>query len=155
MKDNKNNEDKEDKKEKKGIWERMFNKKKIKKNKIAVLYLRNNSRAEPMEVESRRGFFEINDKVYHEQRDCMYIMGKERLPLAIIPEWSLFPIGTKKWDDQSMLEKFAECQDHTIRGIRRAELVRMGEKDGGKLNMKAAVIIGIIVIIAIAFMMGQ
>ena len=52
MKENINN--KEEKKEKKGLWDKMFNKNKIKKNKVAVLYLRNNSVAEPMVIESHK-----------------------------------------------------------------------------------------------------
>lgn len=144
----------DDKEKKKGFWSRTFNKNNVKKNKVAIIYLRNNGVAEPMIVESKRGLFEINEKTYHEDSDCIYTISKDRIPLAIIPEWSMIPYGTKRWHDRDALEKFAECQDHVIRGIRRAELVRMGEKDKGQINLKAIIIVGILVIIALAFVLA-
>ncbi len=126
---------KDAKKAKKGIFSFLSSKKLKKPNMVAIIYLRNNGIAETGEVESKRGFFIISGKTYHENRDCIYtIIGKdrERIPLAIIPEWSLIPLGTKRWDDKPMLEKFAELQDHTLRGIRHAELVKMGDKSDSK-----------------------
>jgi len=142
------------KKKKKSFFERLFRKNKLKKpNKVAVVYLRNNGVAEFMEVEVKRGFFNISGRTYHENRDCIYRINKEGIPLAIIPEWNLIPIGTKNWDDKSMQEKFAELQDHAIRGIRHAELVRMGDKDYSKINVKGAIGIGIIIVIITAVIM--
>ena len=143
---------KEDKKKKKGgFWDKVWSKGKLKKpNMVAVMYLRNNGMAEPMEVQVREGFFNIYGRTYHENRDCIWSLTKDRTPFAIIPEWSLIPIGTKRWEDKPMLEKFAELQDHTLRGIRHAEFVRLG--DGKGLNLNAKSIIGFIIlgIIAIA-----
>ena len=127
-----NKEDKKVKKEKKkkGLWEKAFNTKRIeRRGKVAVLLLKDTNRAEPLEIKSRRGFFVVNDKLYHEDRDCVYTMGKDRTPLVIIPEWSLMPIGNKNWEDKPMLEKFSILEDHVLKGIRRAELVRQGDKD--------------------------
>lgn len=136
---------------KKKFWDLMFNKDKIQKQKkVAVVFLKNDRTAVPMEVEPKNGFFNINGKTYHENRDCIYTMTKDRIPLAIIPEWSMIPIGTKFWEDKDMLEKFAELQDHALKGIRHAELVKMGEKDGSrKVNMKVA--FGILIMIIIGF----
>ncbi len=136
------------------IWQKLFKKDIVKKGKTAVLYLRNNGIAEPMEVESKKGFFNIKGKTYHEDRDCTYTITKDRIPLAIIPEWSMIPYGLKKWHDKSLIEKFSELEDHLLRGIRHAELVKMGDKENIKLNTKAMVVIGIIVIIGIAFLVG-
>ncbi len=144
----------EKKKEKKGIWKTAFSDGKLKKKKVAVLFLRNNSRAETYELESKKGFFNIHGRNYHEDRDCVYTMGKERYPLCIIPEWSLIPYGTQKWHDKGMLEKFAELEDHTLRGIRHAELVKMGDRDGVKVNAKTWILIGLAVIIGIAVLLG-
>ncbi len=139
----------------KSLFERWFNIKKLSKPKmVAVIYLRNNGKAEIMEIKSKRGFFNIEGKAYHENRDCVYAVGKERIPLAMIPEWSLIPIGTKKWVDKSMLEKFAECQDHLLRGIRHAELVRMGDKDKSDMDMKKIILWGILGIIIVAVLMN-
>ncbi len=134
------------------LFERIFKKNKLKKpNSVAVIFLRNNGVAQPMELETKNGFFNIEGKTYHENTDCIYtIKDKERTPLAIIPEWSLLPLGTKAWEDHSMQEKFAELQDHTLRGIRHAELVKMGDKGDVKLNAKSLIGLGILAIIVIA-----
>ena len=92
-------------KDKTGFWDKIWNNKKLdKRGTVAVLYLRENGNAEPMEVVSKRGFFNINGRTYHERRDCIYTMSKDRYPLAIIPEWSITPIGTKSWYDRKPQE---------------------------------------------------
>ncbi len=141
---------------KKGFWEKIWNKHKIeKKNHVAIIFLHENGNAEPMEVMSEKGFFQIKGKTYHERRDCIYTLGKERYPLAIIPEWSLTPIGTKGWEEKTMQEKLSILQDHAIKGIRHAERVKSGEDQGGiKLNAKAAIGIAIAAVIVIAVIMS-
>lgn len=138
-----------DKKKKPTLWDKIFNKNKLKKpNMVAVLFLRNNSNAETMEVESKKGFLSIHGRTYHEDSDCIYrLQGK--YPLAVIPEWSLIPFGTKKWHDRDMIEKFSELQDHVLRGIRHAELVKMGESEGKKLTAKQMIGIGLALLIGI------
>lgn len=138
-------------KKKKSLWESLFKKSKLKKpNTVAVIFLRNNGIAEPMEITTRNGFFNIYGKTYHENRDCVYSLTKDRIPFVIIPEWSLIPLGTKRWENKSMLEKFAELQDHALKGIRHAELVKMGEAgEKGKLSAKA--IIGFIILALIGY----
>lgn len=155
LEDIKGDPKKKDKK-KKGFWDKVWNKKKLeKRNTVAVLYLRENGNAEPMEIVSKRGFFNINGKTYHERRDCIYTMNKDRFPLAIIPEWSVTPIGTKSWYDKRPQEIISILQDHCMNGIRHSERVRSGENMGdSKLNMKNIIVIGIIVIVAIAVLMG-
>lgn len=159
-------EDKEDegedkknknKKGKKGLWDKIFNKNKLKKpNKVAVIYLRESGIAEPMELATDiRGFFNINGKTYHEDRDCMYLLGKEKHPFAIITEWSVTPIGRKQWYDQSMQKIFCVLQDHVMKGIRHAERVRSGEKgEGLQFNAKQVILYVILAIIGIAVFMS-
>lgn len=151
-----NKEDFTKRKKRQGFFDKLFNRKKLNKPKrVAVIYLRNNGVAEPIELESKKGFFNIEGHVYHEDKDCIYTITKDRIPLAIIPEWSLIPIGTKRWEDKPMLEKFHECEDHIIRGIRHAELVRMGDKDSStKLDMKKAILIGVGAIVVIAVLLN-
>lgn len=148
----------EKKKEKKklGIWDKLFNKKKLEKpNKVAVIYLRENGNAEPIEVEPKDGMFNIHGRNYHEDSDCSWVFTKERYPLAIIPEGSLIGIGKKSWEDKKLQEKFATLEDHAIKGIRHAERVRMGEGGSGmKLNLKSAILIGIAIIVIIAIFIG-
>ncbi len=143
----------EDKKKKKGKGEvfRSFNKRKMKKpSAVGVYFLRNNGKIEQKEIETKHGFFNIEGKTYHEDADCIF-RNKEGYPIAIIPEWSLVPYGTRKWHDKSMLEKFAELQDHALRGIRHAELVKMGERDGPKISGKA--IVGFIILAIIGMVL--
>ncbi len=150
-------EDKKEEKKKPGIWDKVFNKSKLKKpNKIAVLYLKENGTAQKLETQAdAMGFFNINGKVYHEERDCVYRLGKEKYPLAIIPEWNVTPLGRKSWEDKPMQEKFAVLQDHVMKGIRHAERVRMGERaEGFQLNAKGMVAVGIILIVIVAVVMN-
>lgn len=140
------------KKKEKSVWEKMWSQRKLKKNNtVAALYLRENGMAEPMICVSKNGFFNVYGKVYHERRDCVWTMSKDRIPLILIPEWSLVPVGTKQWQDKSMLEKFAELQDHVLKGIRHAEIVKLNEgKEGMKINPKVAIILLIVAIIGFA-----
>ena len=137
-------------------FDNLFKEKKFKKpNMVAVVYLRNNGTAEPMEMQTKNGFFNINSRTYHERKDCTYILNikNNRLPLAIIPEWSMTPLGTKRWNEQEMHEKFNEFQDHTLRAIRHAEIVR---RTGGieGFDTKKAVGLVILAIIVLAVVMN-
>jgi hypothetical protein len=135
----------------KSLFGRMFKKDKLKKpKKVAVIYLRNSGIAEPIEIETKKGFFNIDGRTYHERRDCTYTVTKDRIPLAIIREDDLIPMGTKQWEDKTLREKFAELQDHTLRGIRHAELVKMGDKDRGNVDLRKIIGFGILGIIIIA-----
>ena len=156
MNNNKADEVKKQKEDKKGLWDKIWNRKKLDKHgKVAVLYLRENGTAEPMEITSERGFFNIHGKTYHERRDCIYTMDKERYPLAIIPEWSVTPIGTKTWYDRKPQEIISILQDHCMKGIRHAERVRSGENMyNSKVNLKNAIVLGIAIIIGVAVLMG-
>ena len=151
---------KETKKKKREIlkwWSKNFNKTKLKKsNKIAVIYLRNNGNADLMELESKNGFFNIEGKPFHEDRDCIYTITKDRLPLAIVFEWDMLPIGTKKWDDQDMRDKFSQLETHVLKGIRHAELVKLGGGSGDekKFTVKQAIIWGIAGIVAVAVLIN-
>lgn len=142
-------------KSKPGVWDKSFNKKRLAKNhKVAILYLTNNNRAIPMELEPKNGFFNIKGKSYHEREDCTWVLGKQRIPLAIIHESQIIPEGNDRWLEKSIKEKFLEVQTHAMKGIRHAELVRMGEKEGKPLNLKAIILVGIGIIIAIAIWQG-
>ncbi len=138
------------------IWDKAFSKRKLKnQKKVAVLYLRDSGNAETYEIEPKQGFFSIRGKTYHERRDCTYVMGKERFPLAIIPESNMVPIGKKEWYEKSLQETFSNLQDHLIKGLRHAERVRMGESNLDKqLNMKQVIVWGLLGIIVVAVLVG-
>lgn len=141
---------------KKSFWDNIWKKKRLEKtNTVAVLYLRENGNAEPMELQSREGFFEIEGKTYHERKDCIFTMSKERTPLAIIREWSMFPMGKLEWEERDIQTKVSICQDHLIKGVRHAERVRQGEGFGqNKINLKTGILIGLGTIILLAVVLG-
>lgn len=132
---------------KKAFWDRKWRKSKLKKpQNVAIIYLRNNGRAEALVIKSEDGLFNIYGKTFHEDTACIYTLGKDRIPLAVIQEWNMIPIGTKEYQDKSIFQKISELQDHAIKAFRRAELVRMSqERERGQLNWKA-ILLGIIVL---------
>ena len=144
----------QDRKSKKGNekdtwWSKSFNKKRLNKaSKVAIVYLRNNGNVDLLEQETRNGFFNINGKSYHEDTDCTYTLTKDRFPLCVIREWDTLPLGTKKWDDEDIREKFAKLETHVLNGIRHAELVKSGGiKEGPNISMKQMIIWGIAAIV--------
>ncbi len=139
------------KKKKKKTWGDLFNKKKLDKGFVAVLFLKNNRNAELMELKPKNGFFNIGGRTYHEQRDCIYTITKDRVPLVVVIENNLFPVGTKDWEEKTIQQKFAEFQDHVLKGIRHAELVRSDSERGPKMNPK--IIIGFIIAAIIGYAM--
>lgn len=146
--------DPKEKKKNDNTWSKFLKTNKVKKdNQVAVLFLRNNSRAEPYILTPKDGMFEIAARSYHERSDCKYSVrfGKDIVPLAVIREKDLKPIGNKDWDDLSIEAKLAELQYHVIKGIRTAEIVRV-EGNDKKMDMKTIVIIGIIAVVALVFL---
>jgi hypothetical protein len=143
----------EKKKEKGKTWhQNLFKKEKFKKpSKVGVLFLRKNGTAEAMEKEPKNSFFEVDGQTYHERRDCTYFFGKDRIPLAVISEGGFIPLGTTKWYEKDMLSKFHEAQDHLLRGIRHAELVRVGGM-GVSPNVKKMIGIGLLVLIGLVIL---
>ncbi len=143
-------ESKLEKKVKKQTWfQNLFRKEKFKKpNKVGVIFLRKNGTAEPMEKETKNGFFEIDGQTYHERSDCTYFFGKNRIPMAVISEGGFIPLGTTKWYERSMLDKFHEAQDHLLRGIRHAELVRVGGV-GVSPNVKKMIGLGLLILVVL------
>lgn len=144
------------KKQKPGVWDKTFNKKKLAKaQKVAVLYLTKNGQAIPFELDPKNGFFTIRGKAYHEREDCSWVLGKQRVPLAIIREGEIIPMGKEEWQEREIKEKFLEVQTHAMKGIRHAELVKLsGETNGPKLNAKTIIVIGIVVIVGLAIWQG-
>ncbi len=129
-------------------WSKHFTKDRLKKsNKVGVVFLRNNANVDLLEVETRNGYFTVNGKPYHEDRHCVYTLTKDRIPLMVVREWDMIALGTKKWDDEPMLEKFAELEQHVLKGIRNAELVKMGGGIESKLTTKQMILWGLVILV--------
>lgn len=147
---------KKGKKEKETWWSKRFNKNKLKKgSKVAIIYLRSNGNVDLLQKEVKNGFFTVNNETYHEDKDCIYTLTKDRLPVMIQREWDLVPLGTKKWEDDDMREKFRSLETHVLKGIRSAELVRTGgEKDSGTITVKQAILYGILGVVLVALFLN-
>jgi len=149
--------EKEDKKNE-TFWGGIFRKKNLKRpESMAILYLRKNGVAEPMYLTPKNEMFNIGGKVYHQRKDCKYLITKDKIPLAIIPEEGFIPTGNEEYyKDLDMQKRCSEHQDFAIKAIRHAELVRMGydDKKTGKFNPKVAIAIVIIAIIVYALFKG-
>jgi len=148
-------EKKKDKKGKQTWWNKKFNKNKLKKGtKVAIVYLRNNGNVDLLQKETRNGFFTIESETYHVDKDCVYTLTKDRLPIIFQREWDIIPLGTKKWEDEDMREKFKSLETHVLKGIRNAELVRTGgERDKGTITVKQAILWGLVALVgAVVFL---
>ncbi len=153
----KESDEKKDEKKKLTFWDKVFNKKKLKKpESVAVLYLRKNGIAEPMYIEPKHEMFRVGSNTYHQRKDCKYLITKNKIPLVIIPEEGLVPTGNKEYYDLDVQVRCKEHQDSAIKAIRHAEIVRMGydDKIGKKINPKVAIGILLALIIGWAILRG-
>lgn len=141
-------------KEEKKWFEKFFNKDRLQKsNKVAVVYLLNNHLADFMELDTVDDKFKVAGKEYHVDKDCIFTTRKDRIPLVVIKEWDIIPEGTKDWDDKTMRNRFAELEKHVLRGIKNAELYKVGDNNPMKMTGKqmilwglAALVLGAVVI---------
>lgn len=145
----------------KGFFDKFFNKERMQKGKkVGIVYLRDNGLADFKEVEARDEEFIVEGKPYHVERDCIYTTQKHRIPLAIIREWDLIPLGTKKWydtegKDEKMREKFAQLERHVLRGIKNFELWKVQDKSSAQnVNVKKAILYAIIAFVIGAVVIG-
>jgi len=125
---------------------------KIAKGEVAVMYLRNSGIAELRYVKPENDFFVVDGHYYHIDESCYYSIGKKRIPMAIIPEWSFTPLSRKAYGEVLQADS-QHAQKLIIKALENAEIVKINRDDGkekGKLNPKTAIIIVILIIVAIA-----
>lgn len=133
------------------FWQRIFKKDKVKKpNMVVVQLLKNNGTSEVIYMETKDDMFTIGDCVYHTRKDCAFTLfvGNDRIPLCILPEWSMIPIGTRAFYELTPERRIAEYQNLALKAIRMAETVKAEEpvKKGGGINMRTILIIGGIIL---------
>ena len=130
----------------KTFWEKFFNNKKVDKpNTVAILLLRINGEATPLYREyDEEGMFRIDDikknpfaKTYHIRHDCIHRIKikKDTIPLCILPEWSLVPLGTRLYWEMGVERRGMEAQEEFLKAIRAEEVVKQDES----LKKKSAV----------------
>ena len=119
-----------------------------KKNRALIFLLKTNRDIEIKIVPIFNGMVMLKDsatnmeKYYDARADCFYIY--KGIPVLMLPEWSLVPIGTKDYQDAEQNKKLANAQQVIIRAIETKEM-QLGPKL--KMDMKTIIIIGIIAII--------
>lgn len=146
---------KKEKKDNDKWWGKFFKRNKLKKpSMVAIIYLRNNGNAELLEQAPKNGMFSINGQTYHERSDCIYTVTKDRIPMAIIKEWDIIPVGTKRWDEDTMKEKFSQLEEHVLKGIRHAELVRRDGEERKPLATKQMILYVILAIVVGAILIN-
>jgi len=124
------------------------NNKKINKGEVAILFLRESGIAELKYVRPENDMFIINGNYYHTKGTCIYNIGKKRIPLAVIPEWSFVPLSRKNYEEK-LGSKYQEAQRLIIKSMENAEIVKINQEDPNKKKKADTKTIVILVIIAI------
>lgn len=141
-----------------GFWEKHFNSKKLDKpNTVAILILRVNGDATPLYRQyDENGMFTLEDlkknplaKSYHVRQDCIYRLkfGKHQIPLCILPEWSMIPLGTKVYWEMTPERRALELEQGILRAIRAEETIKQDENLKKKAVSGKTIWIFIIVVV--------
>ncbi len=151
----------------KTFWEKFFNNKKVDKpNTVAILLLRINGEATPLYREyDEEGMFRIDDikknpfaKTYHIRHDCIHRIKikKDTIPLCILPEWSLVPLGNRIYWEMGIERRAMEAQEEFLKAIRAEEVVKQDEslKKKSAISGKTIWIFIAIVVIGYLFWKG-
>jgi len=115
------------------------------KNHVLIIFLRRNREVELKYMEILNDMIRIEDKYYDARVDCYYTYGKSRVPVLVIPEWSLRPIGTADYQRVVARGETTDLQDITIKAHERMEA--SGKKM--KISPQAIVIFVLLGIVAI------
>lgn len=120
------------------------NSKKIANAEVAVLYLRESGIAELKYVKPNNGMFIVDGRYYHIVESCSYSIGKKRIPLAIIPEWSFIPVSKKEYEI-ILGAKYQDAQMLIIKSLENAEIVKIQQEGDHKKPADSKLIIGILI----------
>ena len=138
-------------KESETFWGKIFKKNKIdKEGKVAIMLLHPQGDATTLYQDTDKdGGFKIEDEQYNINEHCVYTLKvkKDRIPICILPTWTMIPIGTKAWFELSQERRGFELQRIILKNIKNEERVKLGdEKKKTKLNAKTIWIILVILI---------
>ena len=120
------------------------NNKKISQGEIAVLFMRESGLYELKYVRPENGMFIVQGRYYHIVGSCNGIVGKKRIPLAVIPEWSFIPLSKKEYEVK-LGSKYQEAQSLIIKSLENAEIVKINQDVAPKHNPNSKLIVGIII----------
>ena len=120
------------------------NKKKISDGEVAVLYLTSSGIGQLKYVKPENGMYIVEGRYYHVIGSCNYSLGKKRIPLAVIPEWSFVPLSKKDFEVK-MGAKYQDAQGLIIKSLENAEIVKINQDLMPKKAPNAKLIIWIII----------
>lgn len=118
-----------------------------KKNRALIFLLKTNRDIEIKIAPIFNGMIMLKDsatkleKYYDARADCFYMY--KGVPVLMLPEWSLRPIGTKEYYDAKREKRLANAQQVIIRAIETKEM-QMGKI---KMDMKSIIVIAIVGIV--------
>ncbi len=118
--------------------------KKIANAQVAVLYLRESGIGELKYVKPENGMFIVSGRYYHITDSCIYTLGKKRVPLAVIPEWSFVPLSKKEYET-ILGSKYQDAQLLIIKSLENAEIVKIHQDGNPKGKADSKIIIWIII----------
>lgn len=128
--------------------------KKISQGEVCILYLRESGIGEFKYVRPDNGMFIIQGRYYHINHSCIYNVGKKRVPLAIIPEWSFIPLSKKEYEIV-LGSQYQEAQMLIIKSLENAEVVKIQQETQPSKKADGKLIIWIIIIAVIGLYMLQ
>jgi len=91
-----------------------------KRGKILVFMLRTNRIVEPEWAYLNNGLINIGDKYFDGNQGFVYLW-KSKIPVMIVPEWSLKPVGTKDYYDAVKEGNVSDSQGIMIRAFEAKE----------------------------------
>jgi len=118
--------------------------KRIADAQVAVLYMRESGIADLKYVKPENGMFIVEGRYYHIRDSCMYSIGKKRIPLAVIPEWSFVPLSKKGYKEHLGSEN-QEAQMLIIKSLENAEVVKIQQDGNPKGKTDGKLIIWILI----------
>lgn len=127
--------------------------KKIKEGEVCVLYLRESGTSEFKYVRPQNGMFIVDGRYYHIKSSCIHTIGKKRIPLAVIPEWSFIPLS--KTDYAEVLgANEQDAQMLIIKSLENAEVVKIQRENEPAKKQDPKLVIWIIIagVVALYFL---
>jgi adenine/guanine phosphoribosyltransferase-like PRPP-binding protein len=121
-------------------------KKKYKKSKIIIVLLKTNRTIDFIVGQLVNGMVFVNGTPHEASVDFVFVY--KNVPLLVIPEWSLSPIGTKDYYEAKKEGKSAEPSTIILRAIESKEAMQI---DKPKLSGKALIwiLLGVAVLVGV------
>lgn len=130
-------------------------KKKIAGGEVAIMFLRDNGIGDIKYMKPENGMFLVNGNYYHQIEACVHSIGPKRIPMAVIPEWSMTPLSKLQFADLMGAEPQL-AQKLIIKSIEHAEIVKIDkELAPNKPANTKALLWGIIGLVVAVYMINK